>query len=133
MMNKSILITGANGGIGKDTARQLALLESTEKVYLACRNEDKAKAAKKELEEVTGKSVFEIIIMDVSNIESVRTAVSGLKEPIDALIMNAGGMGGKNPQKKTNHPHSPIHLLRTNITKVIITCLQDYKELSLLQ
>jgi len=31
-MNKSILITGANGGIGKDTARQLALIEGTEKI-----------------------------------------------------------------------------------------------------
>ena len=30
------------------------------------------------------------------------------------------------------HPHSPIHLLRTNIIQVIISCLQDY-ELSILQ
>ena len=33
---------------------------------------------------------------------------------------------------KNIHPHSPIHLLRTNIIEVIITCLQDY-ELSILQ
>ena len=33
---------------------------------------------------------------------------------------------------KNIHPHSPIHRLRTNIIKVIITCLQDY-ELSILQ
>lgn len=100
-MNKSILITGANGGIGKDAARQLALIKETEVVYLACRNEDKANVAKKDLEESTGRNVFEIVIMDVSNPESVKSAVAGLKEPIDALIMNAGGMGGKSPEKLT--------------------------------
>ncbi len=41
-MNKTIMITGANGGIGKDTARQFALIKETEKIYLACRNETKA-------------------------------------------------------------------------------------------
>ena len=100
-MNKSILITGANGGIGKDAARQLALINETEKIYLACRSEEKARNAKASLEASTGKSIFEIVLMDVSNLDSVRSAVDGLKEPIDALIMNAGGMGGQNPGKIT--------------------------------
>ena len=100
-MNKIILITGANAGIGKDTARQLALIKETEKIYLACRNEAKAKAAKKDLEEQTGRSIFEILIMDVSNPDSVKNAVAALNEPVDALIMNAGGIGGKTPGKLT--------------------------------
>jgi NAD(P)-dependent dehydrogenase (short-subunit alcohol dehydrogenase family) len=103
MTNKKVLITGANGGIGKDAARQLALIKETEKIYLACRNEDKALTAKQSLEQATGRSIFEIIIMDVSNPESVKSAVTSLKEPIDALIMNAGGMGGKNPEKLTKN------------------------------
>ena len=59
-MNKSILITGANAGIGKECARQLALIQGTEKIYLACRNEERAQAAKKELEAATGKAIFQI-------------------------------------------------------------------------
>lgn len=102
-MNKIVMITGANAGIGKDTARQVALMKDTEKVYLACRNEKKAIAAKKELEEQTGKKIFEIIIMDVSNPDSVRNAVKQLNEPIDALVMNAGGIGGKTPGKLTKY------------------------------
>ena len=98
---KTILITGANSGLGKDAARQLGLISETEKIYLACRNETKAAAAKSELEEKTGRSVFEIIIMDVSKPESVRSAVAKITEPIDALIMNAGGMGGKTPLEQT--------------------------------
>jgi NAD(P)-dependent dehydrogenase (short-subunit alcohol dehydrogenase family) len=101
-MNKSILITGANSGIGKDAARQLALIKETEKIYLACRNEEKANAARQDLEASTGREIFEIVIMDVSKPDSVRTAVAKLNEPIDALIMNAGGMGGKQPGTITN-------------------------------
>jgi len=101
-MNKSILITGANGGLGKESARQLALVKGTEKVYLACRNLEKAQEAKQSLEESTGKTIFKIVIMDVSNPNSVRSAVAKLKEPIDALIMNAGGMGGKSPMDVTS-------------------------------
>jgi len=112
-MNKIIMITGANGGIGKDTARQLAMIAGTEKIYLACRNKDRAKAAKKDLEETTGKSIFEIVIMDVSNPDSVRSAVKALDGPIDALVMNAGGMGGKEPGKIT--PDGVTQLFAANV------------------
>ena len=95
------MITGANAGIGKDTARQLALIPETEKIYLACRNPQKAEAAKRELIEATGRDIFEIVIMDTSDLDSVRLAVGSLQEPMDALIMNAGGTGGKNPGELT--------------------------------
>lgn len=102
-MNKSILITGANSGLGKESARQLAMINGTEKIYLACRNLNKAREAKQSLEKSTGRSIFEIVIMDVSDPDSVRSAVAGLNDPVDALIMNAGGMGGKNPMKKSSN------------------------------
>ena len=102
-MNKSILITGANSGLGKESARQLAMINETEKIYLACRNLSKAQEAKQSLEKSTGRSIFEIVIMDVSDPDSVRSSVIGLNEPIDALIMNAGGMGGKSPMDKTSN------------------------------
>lgn len=100
-MNKSIMITGANNGIGKEAARQLALKPETEKIYLACRNPEKAKKAQIQLESSTGRAIFEIIIMDTSKPESVKNAVKLIKEPIDALIMNAGGIGGKEPSNLT--------------------------------
>jgi NAD(P)-dependent dehydrogenase (short-subunit alcohol dehydrogenase family) len=101
-MNKSILITGANGGLGKESARQLAMLKETERIYLACRSLSKAQEAKQSLESSTGRSIFEIVIMDVSKPDSVRSAVAGLNEPVDAVIMNAGGMGGKSPMEMTS-------------------------------
>jgi NAD(P)-dependent dehydrogenase (short-subunit alcohol dehydrogenase family) len=86
----------------------LALQGGIETIYMACRNEDKAKAAKLELERTIGKSIFEIILMDVSNLDSVKQAVSSLNEPIDALVMNAGGLGGKDFLKQTNDGVSQI-------------------------
>ena len=96
--NESILITGANAGLGKETARQLqALKKRNEKKvqFLFCRNQARAEAAKKDLEAKTGKRVFEIIIGDVTDANSVRRAVEEIKEPIDAVILNAGGVVGK--------------------------------------
>jgi len=101
-MNETILITGANAGLGKDTARQLGVNPDTKKIYLACRNENRARIALSELEQQTGRSIFEIMIVDVSDPDSVRSAIANLEEPIDALIMNAGGMGGKNPGELTD-------------------------------
>ena len=66
-----ILITGANAGLGKECARQLALQDGIEKIYLGCRNEAKAKIAKLDLERSTGKSIFEIVIINVADLDSI--------------------------------------------------------------
>jgi len=100
-MNESILVTGANNGIGKEAARQLAFKKETQKVILLCRNHSKAEAAKKDLEEKTGKEIFDIIIADLSDANSVRKALEEIKEPIDAIILNAGGVVGKAGGKVT--------------------------------
>lgn len=95
-MLRKVLITGANSGLGKESAKQLAQHPTIEKIYLGCRNKNKALAAKRELESITGKRIFEIMIIDVSNLNSVRNAVNNIKEPIDGIVMNAGGFGGTN-------------------------------------
>jgi NAD(P)-dependent dehydrogenase (short-subunit alcohol dehydrogenase family) len=117
-MNQSILITGANAGIGKEAARQLALKKETKKVILFCRNQSKAEAAKKDLEEQTGKKIFEIIIGDVADANSVRKAVEKIKEPIDAIILNAGGVVGKTAGRITTSGMN--YLAATNILGNVI-------------
>jgi len=98
---KTVLITGANVGLGKDIARQLALRPEIARVHLACRNPDKATTAKAELEAETGRRIFDIVIMDVADPRSVRASLTGINGSVDAVVMNAGGMGGKTPMALT--------------------------------
>jgi NAD(P)-dependent dehydrogenase (short-subunit alcohol dehydrogenase family) len=98
---KTILITGANTGLGKEMARQLALRGDFERIYLGCRNREKAERAKEDLETVTGRTIFEVVIIDLEDLASVRAAVAAVGAPLNALVMNAGGTGGPTPAALT--------------------------------
>ena len=98
---KTILITGANTGLGKELARQLALRGDFERIYLGCRNPEKAERAKDDLETVSGRAIFEVVIIDLADLASVRAAASAIGAPLNALAMNAGGTGGPTPATLT--------------------------------
>lgn len=110
---KTVLITGANSGIGKDVARQLALRPETARIYLACRNQDRATTAKAELEARTGRHIFDIILMDVSDSGSVRAGLAGINGLVDMLVMNAGVIGGKTTMELT--ADGVTNLFATNV------------------
>jgi NAD(P)-dependent dehydrogenase (short-subunit alcohol dehydrogenase family) len=71
------------------------------RIYLACRNKDRATTAKAELEAKTGRPIFDIIVMDVADPGSVRDGLEAINGSLDALVMNAGGIGGKTPMDLT--------------------------------
>jgi NAD(P)-dependent dehydrogenase (short-subunit alcohol dehydrogenase family) len=95
LAERTVLITGANAGIGKEIARQLALRPEFGRIYLACRNAERASAAKAELEAETGRTIFDIVLMDVADLGSVRAALADIDGSFDALVMNAGVIGPK--------------------------------------
>lgn len=97
-INKIALITGANSGIGYETAAVLAE-QGFGKVILGVRTIEKGKDARTKLVERTGKQVFDIIAVDISEPKSADEAVEELKRRkvnIDLLILNAGMSGGGN-------------------------------------
>ncbi len=93
---QSVLITGANAGLGREAARQLALRDDISKIYLACRNQAKSEAAKTELQTETGRNIFEITLINVADPTSVRAAVRQMTSSVDAVVLNAGGTIGSN-------------------------------------
>jgi NAD(P)-dependent dehydrogenase (short-subunit alcohol dehydrogenase family) len=109
---KTVLITGANAGIGKDVARQLALRPEIARIYLACRNAERASTAKADLEAETGRTIFDIVLMDVADPASVRAALAGIEEPLDALVMNAGVIG---PQSMDLTADGVTNVFATNV------------------
>lgn len=91
--NQTVIITGANTGLGLEAARHFVRLGAA-KVILACRSLDKGFNAKKDIEHsfVVDPSVIEVWEVDVGNWESVRAfckRVEGL-ERVDCLVENAG-------------------------------------------
>ena len=84
------LVTGANRGIGKEVARQLA--ERGYEVLLSARDGEKAQAAAEELDESTGGTV-RALTLDVADPESIEAAAERVRaEPgrLDVLVNNAG-------------------------------------------
>lgn len=113
MTHSTVLITGANSGLGFESARQFALRDGVNKVILACRNEAKAQDARQKLEELTGKNIFEILIVDVGDLDSCRKAAQSLNGKVDGIILNAGGSGGKEPTKVTHD--GVMHIFGINV------------------
>jgi NAD(P)-dependent dehydrogenase (short-subunit alcohol dehydrogenase family) len=109
----SVLITGANAGIGRELARQLATATDVTRIYLACRNPDKAAAAIAGLRAETGRNIYELITLDTADLDSARGAALALPQPIDAVVLNAGGTGGKTPTTRTDS--GATYLMASNL------------------
>ena len=91
-MMKNVIITGANSGLGFETAKKVAVKQDY-KVILACRNMEKAENAKNSIISETGNQNIETMQLDTSSLKSVRTfAENYIKkgERIYALVNNAG-------------------------------------------
>lgn len=90
---KTIIVTGANTGIGFETA--LALYEAGAHVIFACRDLKKAEDACIKLQELQGKGTLETGVLDLSDLSSVKQfADMFLKKykQLHVLINNAGVM-----------------------------------------
>jgi NAD(P)-dependent dehydrogenase (short-subunit alcohol dehydrogenase family) len=94
---KTILITGANKGIGFETAKQLAELGYF--VYLGSRDKANGIEAIKKINE-SGITNVEALTIDVSHINSVRKARHELEAKIDSLdiLINNAGIAGDQQQ-----------------------------------
>ena len=109
---KTVLITGGNAGIGKEVARQLASRHDFAHIYLACRNPERASTARADLEAETGRNIFDIVLMDVADLGSVRAALGDIDGSVDALVMNAGVIG---PQTLTLTADGVTNVFATNV------------------
>lgn len=67
---KVVVITGANTGIGKETALDLA--KRGAKVYMACRDKNKGEEARLEIIQQTGNQNVFYLKLDLSSLQSVR-------------------------------------------------------------
>lgn len=84
-----IIVTGANTGIGYETARSLAAAGAT--VIATCRNAEKAASTLERLLQSHPQSNVEVAVMDLASLASVSTFCTQLSQrKIDTIICNAG-------------------------------------------
>jgi NAD(P)-dependent dehydrogenase (short-subunit alcohol dehydrogenase family) len=91
---RTAVVTGANGGLGLETARQLAAKGAH--VVMAVRNQEKAAAAIDQIRADVPDASLELVPLDLSAQASVRAAAAQIlaaHKSIDLLINNAGVMG----------------------------------------
>ena len=112
MSGKTVLITGANSGIGLEAARVLA--GKGAHVVMACRTRTKAAAAQRDIDATHPKAETEFLHLDLSDLASVRKAAAEFRSKrrrLDVLVNNAGVMftpetrtaDGFEMQMGTNH------------------------------
>lgn len=88
------VVTGANTGLGYETAQALAEHGAT--VVLACRNTDKAKDAADRIRRLVPEATIDVAELDLGALESVRDTGAAIRDRydrIDLLINNAGVTG----------------------------------------
>ena len=105
LTGKRFLITGATSGIGLAAATELARRNA--QVVITARSEEKAKAAIKKI----GPGLVSSLIMDLTDLSTVRNAAASIDKPFDVVVLNAGVMAtpftktvdGFELQMGTNH------------------------------
>ena len=89
LAERRCLVTGANSGIGFETA--LALADLGAEVVLLCRNRVRGEAAVERIRTETGNRRARLETLDVSDLASVREVGARLAtKPVDVLVHNAG-------------------------------------------
>jgi NAD(P)-dependent dehydrogenase (short-subunit alcohol dehydrogenase family) len=94
LRGRTAVVTGANGGLGLETARALAAAGAT--VVLAARSHQKTAHAVASIHGETPGADLDVVPLDLASLASVRTAAHVIADShpaIDVLVNNAGLMG----------------------------------------
>ncbi|EFR42871.1 SDR family NAD(P)-dependent oxidoreductase [Dialister micraerophilus] len=113
-MKKTALITGAGSGIGRETARALAIRGYN--VILCGRNQEKLLSLQKELTVKYEAQAYvkKLDVTDVENINAVAKECLEEFESIDVLVNNAGLARGLEPYNQ-NREDGILEMIDTNI------------------
>jgi NAD(P)-dependent dehydrogenase (short-subunit alcohol dehydrogenase family) len=97
---RTAVVTGANGGLGLETARALAAAGSN--VVMAARNQERATKAMERIRGSVPEARLTLVPLDLGSLDSVQKAAERIlteHQTIDLLINNAGVMGI--PERRT--------------------------------
>ena len=128
--DKVAIVTGANSGVGYEVVK--GLLKKGFLVVMACRNLEKANKAKEQILIDLPSSKLEVMTVDLSNFESIKTFAQDVKsqfQHLDILVNNAGVLFGKPQKNKANieMQFATNHLGHFLLTSLLIELMPDSK------
>ncbi len=85
------MITGANSGLGRAAATDLAKMGAS--IVMVCRNEQKGREAQSKIKEESGNNLVDLLIADLSSLVSIRKLAVEFQQKyskLDVLVNNAG-------------------------------------------
>jgi protochlorophyllide reductase len=98
---RTVLVTGANSGLGLQTAMVLAGHGAT--VLMACRNQQRGRVALDQVQGRNGGADATLVLLDLTDLSSVRKAADEVRtitsDRLDVLVNNAGVMA--TPPRRT--------------------------------
>ena len=98
---KTVIITGANCGIGYETALDLA--KRNARVILACRDSKKGQEALEKIKQESGNQNVELEILNLSSLKSIKEFSQRILKKLDRLdfLINNAGIGAGSDYAKT--------------------------------
>lgn len=94
MLDKTVIITGGNTGLGYECAKSIAASKQGWRIVIAGRSKQKISEAAKRLNAITPNSQVEALALDLASLKSVRNFVDEFTAqgfpPLRALVCNAG-------------------------------------------
>jgi retinol dehydrogenase 12 len=93
MHGKTVLVTGASGGIGFLAARDLA--RAGARVVMLVRSEERGETARRRIADETGSENTGLLLADLADLDAVRSAAEAFArshDRLDVLIANAGAI-----------------------------------------
>lgn len=124
MNDKIVIITGANSGIGKAAALKFA----TEgyRVIMACRNMEISAAVQKEIIHTTKNNNIDLLKLDISSFDSIRTFCAAFKNTyprLDILINNAAYLNHGEKEYKLSPEHIELSFATNTFGPFLLTRL----------
>lgn len=122
-MQPTAVVTGANSGIGAETA--LGLARAGLHVVMACRSVDRGETARQALLERHPEASLEVRALDLADAASIEAFAAGLDAPLQVLVNNAGAWyrSRRETSEGLEATFAINHLGPFRLTRALLPCL----------
>lgn len=121
LTGQTVLITGANSGLGKASAKALARLGAT--VVMVCRNPAAGEAARQEIIAETGSSHTDLLLADLSSQADIRQLAAAFRNRHKNLHVLVNNVGGSFPQRRVTTDGIEYSLAVNHLASFLLTHL----------